>query len=661
MRRTVNRPNRSTKQQKSEVRQRPKEITKAIKGMSKGVLLATGHCLAVTRKSRLGCDKGPGTKGGAFLHLVSCITYSQQLLVIVNILVIVDVTTGLAKSCVLHPVVGSCVLPNSFRKLIHVLLFLTTVCLAKITTACVRCVLLGGVKRHAIAQVHRRLFNGVRHLPIECFSARRRNSIVDQCAGSVSHVDSTLASDLSSVLSDTLAIVNVFYLVVFVDPVLATMALVAIPLVFLDTGNVIGQDQGCFGTRRRTLKVVGNCTRRVVDKRGIIGMFKRRRGIRASFKVLGRDLGSGSLGTRFCSKLVVPIVRGLGALGCIVVAVIKTLLTVFHKFSMNKLTTFLRCSQRFNHPVGRLTDLCGDVRTTVTKTRHVFRVVSRTPRGTSIPRTIALGGVGKSMTLGGICFNCHPRGAVLGKISLRTPTKGGVTLMNTAKTKGAAVLGLLPHFFSVRSKRVAVSGRPVSQVRHGDLHHSVTVILRSARLFANAMQRGVHFKHLDTASSRMITTTHLATTRSFVGHLPRKCSALLRGSKTGLDRKRQRLLGVTHTTITSPTVLLLSRTADGVSAHDRVLVRQKLSRLVRKHADLVVTRHLSAVHGTSAVLMLRRKRVVRRNDRRRLLTLGKGCCSLGRRRFGWASCREGHTKSKTAMVPVQGECRVRDS
>lgn len=224
---------------------------------------------------------------------------------------------------------------------------------------------------------------------------------------------------------------------------------------------------------------------------------------------------------------------------------------------------------------------------------------------------------------------------MLRSISLFTAPNRGVTFINAAKTKGAAVAGLVGHFCSVTSNGVECSNVGVGGVGGTSLHRSLNVILRSARLFATAIVRGVHCNGLSTASSRMCTTTHLTGTSAFVHRLPSNCGAMLANSNTGLDRNRHRLLTVTHTTVTSPPILVLSRTADSVSAHARHVIRSNVSGLVRNHAAFIVTRELSAIEGDSYVVILRRKHVVREKDRSRLVSGGKGCCRLCAKGATW--------------------------
>lgn len=203
-----------------------------------------------------------------------------------------------------------------------------------------------------------------------------------------------------------------------------------------------------------------------------------------------------------------------------------------------------------------------------------------------------------------------------------------MTLINRSKSKGDALISLLPHFCSISGKDVAVSKASIHSTALCSLHDLVKGIGRRTVLFGSAFFGGVSFKIRKTALRRIRRTTHVTGTRSFVVTDRSKCSAGVNSHNNGLSNKRHRHVDVTHTVLGGPPVLVLSRTASTLSARSRHLIRRTLRGLVHGHAAVIVTRQLSAVHGTSRVYIVRRKRVIRHKQRRRLVTLSKCCGEL---------------------------------
>lgn len=93
---------------------------------------------------------------------------------------------------------------------------------------------------------------------------------------------------------------------------------------------------------------------------------------------------------------------------------------------------------------------------------------------------MSIGALAKSMRFRRMGFNCGPSGVVVGSFSTSIGSNRGVTVMNPANTKGAAVIGLLVEFCSLGNKDVGMSNCSVGSFGEDDLERVFNVILRSA-------------------------------------------------------------------------------------------------------------------------------------------------------------------------------------
>lgn len=91
-----------------------------------------------------------------------------------------------------------------------------------------------------------------------------------------------------------------------------------------------------------------------------------------------------------------------------------------------------------------------------------------------------LRGISKGIGVSRMSFDCSGDGSLVRSFGLRIRPNVHVTVMNPAKYKGAAFVGLLVHFCSISSKGVYVSNGPVSRVSQRSLEGDFNVILRSA-------------------------------------------------------------------------------------------------------------------------------------------------------------------------------------
>lgn len=175
------------------------------------------------------------------------------------------------------------------------------------------------------------------------------------------------------------------------------------------------------------------------------------------------------------------------------------------------------------------------------------------------------------------------------------------------------------------SNDVAVNNMSIHSVTRSSLVHRIDFIFRSVFLFGRDVLSGVHVNGPSTDRRRIVTTTGTTRYRRFVSGLPNKCRAIINSGNVRLSNNRHRQVTVTQTVVGGSPVVILSRTATFDSPRGRCLVRGTFRGLVRNGAIVVVTRHLSAVHGTSGVVIVRGKRLVRRKGRSRLISTNKHC------------------------------------
>lgn len=230
----------------------------------------------------------------------------------------------------------------------------------------------------------------------------------------------------------------------------------------------------------------------------------------------------------------------------------------------------------------------------------------------------------RSIALGTIHFSCSKGASILASYSLRITRKRGMTVMNTSKTKGAAIVRLVSHFCSIASNRILVNNRGVGSVTCRGLLGGVSVMFRGAFLAHSDMLRGVHVND-GTALRRIQTTTGRTRVSSFVVSLPSKCSAGINDFNSHFSNKRGREVTVTHTVLGGTPVLVLSRTADTTSPRGRMRVSVTVSGLYGKGAILVMTRHLNTVGVYSGITIIRGRAVATFKARRRILRRGR-CC-----------------------------------
>lgn len=394
-----------------------------------------------------------------------------------------------------------------------------------------------------------------------------------------------------------------------------------------------GHFHGVDGGVRGAVKRIAADTRRVLGNRGRMLVFNNRRIRAGHFSGIDGQVHLRKVGVISTSSVSSPVVRLVTSLTLTFILCTTDFPDIVSDLATNAVAIIFSSVVTLVHPLGSLAGIGTRFRHNVTTYRALFAVLSDRRRGSRNGHIVRH--TANSIRFHGIAFACPKHSMpTLHGVGLGVPTKGAITLIKHSNSNGSAVTDLVAHFCSVSRNRVLVSNRSLHRCALTSLHGRITLISRGIRLFGSAITGGVTCTQARRCDHRRVRrTTHVTCTVSFVGGVSGNLSAIVNRGNILLSNNRHRHVTVTQTLLHSDPVLVLSRTASTLSARSRHTVRTTLSRLRGGHASLIVTRHLSAVRGTSRVIIIRSNIVIRHNARGSLLRRHNICTRLRGVRF----------------------------
>lgn len=274
------------------------------------------------------------------------------------------------------------------------------------------------------------------------------------------------------------------------------------------------------------------------------------------------------------------------------------------------LATVIRLIDRIRAPIADLSNCLPGCCAVLTSTSEVLRA-------RCLPRDITCGLPKLSIT--GVCsrvscvrvrdiaFNCNERGMVRSN-SIQVGGNSFAIVSKVSNVKGDAFFGLLAKILAPRGNDVDIISNNGGCRVSGCVHPLFTCIPRKGVLVDNAVHSGVGLAGDATASSRILRTTGVDYTCSFVGRLPDNLSAILVRGNEKLSRKRVRHLTITETILSNTPIVLLSRTASTLSTRARGGLLLNLESLGNE-AYIVVSRGATTFRITSDIVRVGSKRL----------------------------------------------------
>lgn len=356
------------------------------------------------------------------------------------------------------------------------------------------------------AGLERTICSRMRRLSFARLSALKASALVAELASSVGRIRGKLGVKLHLLLQDPFVMLKSVIVTFAVSFGYTLIFTITVPFLFLIIFIVVFFDVPLFGGMRKGLSAMAKLAERGLANIHIVHTFYHRGRTITRFSAHGRRLAGLGLFMKGLSTL-------LGPIACMLVGVTAIVLVRGTKMRMGlnnvrrkRIITLCGCVTRVVIRLVGLTSLVVALGGSTTDTKHITSVLgigsavscpSSSACSTRVSGSLTATATSTSLSrgtvmFGSMAFRCDGTNTPdLSRVDFSMGGKRAMNVVNNAKDKGAALMGLVSEFCSTDGKAILLSNRGVRGCAEDSLHSEVNIIPRGTTLFGNSVQSGL--------------------------------------------------------------------------------------------------------------------------------------------------------------------------
>ena len=285
------------------------------------------------------------------------------------------------------------------------------------------------------------------------------------------------------------------------------------------------------------------------------------------------------------------------------------------------LVSFLQYISRLWAPVREVAEKFQVIQTALTSGERVMDVLDTPtemtdPPGADPALTVEAGAI----QLDSVRFRYDPDAEedVLKGIDLRVEPGRFLALVGDTGAGKTTVVNLISRFYDATSGTVRVDGRDVREYTLKGLRRGIAIVPQDVVIFAGTVRENVTLG-LDVSDDRIRECLAAVCADRFVRRLPGGLDHVMEeGGKTLSSGERQ-LLSFARALVTAPPILILDEATANVDTHTELLIQRALENLLKGRTSVVIAHRLSTVRAADEILVLHDGMVVERGDHDSLL------------------------------------------
>lgn len=210
------------------------------------------------------------------------------------------------------------------------------------------------VAQKTVYRLRKEVDEKLSRLPLKFFDSRAHGEILSRAVNDMDNLSTTLQQSVTQLITSAVTLLGVIVMMLTISPLLSLIVLLTFPLSLIVTMGIAKRSQEYFRKQQRALGELNGHVEEMYTGHKIVKAFGRERQSIAQFMEHNEKLYDASWRAQFVSGMIMPLMRFIGNLGYVFVAVVGGILVTQRAITIGDVQAFIQYAQQFTQPITQL-------------------------------------------------------------------------------------------------------------------------------------------------------------------------------------------------------------------------------------------------------------------------------------------------------------------
>jgi ATP-binding cassette subfamily B protein len=407
-----------------------------------------------------------------------------------------------------------------------------------------------------------------------------------------------------------------------ISPLLTLVVLVTLPLSMLVTIGIAKRSQTYFRDQQRALGVLNGHVEEMYTGHKIVKAFGHEQDSMATFAELNDKLYQAGWRAQFMSGMIMPLMRSIGNLGYVFVAVGGAILLINGGISIGDVQAFIQYAQQFTQPITQLANFANVIQSTMASAERIFDLLDEpeeTPDVVAAAATAAFEASLGTVDFEHVRFGYKPDAILMEDMNIDVQPGQMIAIVGPTGAGKTTLVNLLMRFYDVNAGKILVHGVDITQIRRGELRRTFGMVLQDTWLFHGTIRDNIAYGREGATEGEIVRAAKAAYADHFIRTLPEGYNTVLNEDASNISQGQKQLLTIARAFLASPEMLILDEATSSVDTRTEVQIQQAMEELVQGRTSFVIAHRLSTVRNADLILVMNHGTIIEKGTHEELL------------------------------------------
>ena len=534
-----------------------------------------------------------------------------------------------------------------FTSLGHVLLVVICLYVAASIFSWLQGYLLNGMVQRTVFRLRRDVEDKLNRLPLSYFDKQQRGEVLSRVTNDIDNISQSLQQTMSQLLTSLLTVVGVLVMMLVVSPLLALIAVIAIPLSLVVTTVIAKRSQKMFVAQWRHTGALNGQIEEAFTGHSLVKVFGRQPEVEKTFEDKNNELYTASFGAQFVSGLIMPAMMFIGNLTYVAVAVVGGLRVASGAMTLGDVQAFIQYSRQFTQPLTQVASMANVLQSGVASAERVFELLDEPEQSSEVERKVAITSTAGRVEFEHVSFRYLPDTPLIEDLSLVAAPGQTVAIVGPTGAGKTTLVNLIMRFYEIDSGRITLDGVDTREMTRSDLRSRIGMVLQDTWLFGGTIRENIAYGRPGATEDEIMAAAEATYVDRFVHSLPDGYDTVIDAEGSNVSAGEKQLLTIARAFLADPSLLILDEATSSVDTRTEVLVQHAMAALRTDRTSFVIAHRLSTIRDADLILVMEAGRIVEQGTHEQLLEAEGAYFRLYNAQFAGADIEE-----EPAVVPA---------
>ena len=496
------------------------------------------------------------------------------------------------------------ILVGDLSGLLNVALLMVGAYVGAVCVAWLQGFVMAGVSQRTVRDIRRDLFAKLQTLSLRFFDQRPHGELMSRLTNDVENISTVLSDSVTQLMSSFLSLIGVAAVMLVLNPRLAVVSLVTLPLMLFLTKWVSAHTRRGFRELQQTLGTLNGIIEETVTGQRVVKAYTRELTVMQAFSVTNRRLQHVATRAQIFSMVLGPLTNFVNNMGLVIVTGVGGWMALQGLVTVGTIASFVNYARQFGRPLNQIANLYNAIQSALAGAERVFEILDEVPELVDAPDAQPLRQVKGEVVFDDVSFGYDKDVPVLKHVSLHAEPGRTIALVGPTGAGKTTIVNLLTRFYDIDSGAVYVDGYDIRDVQKADLRRQLGIVLQDTFLFSESVMDNIRYGRLDATDEEVIAAATLANADQFIRRLPQGYETQLSERASNLSQGQRQLLAIARAILADPRILILDEATSSVDTRTESRIQEALLRLMEGRTSFVIAHRLSTIRGADNILVI---------------------------------------------------------